>query len=325
MKAIVHRTYGSADVLTLEDVDRPVVGENVALVRVLAASVNPVDWHYMTGTPYIARLNAGLRRPKTHIRGSDVAGRIEAVGDAVAGFQSGDEVFGVCGGSFAEYVRVSPKSMVSKPANLTFEQAAAVPIAALTALQGLRDKGKLRAGQKVLINGAAGGVGTFAVQIAKAMGADVTGVCSTPNVDLVRSLGASHVIDYTKDDFVQGNTRYDVMLDNVGNRSLSQCRSVLGPKGIYVPVGAPKKGRVLGATKRLVRTICYFALVSQKAAPFIAKTTSADLTALRDLLESGQVVPVVDRTYALSETPDALRYLEQGHVRGKLVVTMPQP
>lgn len=321
MKAIVQHRYGSADVLELREVDLPAVGDDAVLLRVHAASVNPLDWHYMTGTPYITRLEAGLRQPKQGIRGADVAGVVEAVGKTVTDFHVGDEVFGATSGSFAEYVCVSKKSLVGKPASLSFEQAAAAPIAALTALQGLRDKGKVRPGQKVLINGAAGGVGTYAVQIAKDLGAEVTGVCSTGNIDLVRSLGADHVIDYTKDDFAAGEMRYDVLLDNVGNRSLSACKRALNHKGFYVPVGAPKKGRVLGPVKRLVRTLCFFALASQKTGPFLATVTKADLTVLSELMESGKVVSVIDRRYRLSQTPDALRYLELGHARGKIIIT----
>ena len=291
------------------------------LIRVRAAAVNPVDWHDMTGTPYIARLQTGLRKPKRATIGTDVAGTVEAVGTKVARVRPGDEVFGGALGSLAEYATAADK-VASKPANLTFEQAASVPIAALTALQALRDKGKLHSGQTVLINGAAGGVGTFAVQIAKALGAEVTGVCSTANVDMVTSLGADHVVDYTKDDFAAGTARFDVMLDNVGNRTLSDCRRVLQPKGIYVIVGGPKKGRLLGPAGRMVKAFVVFLFAGQKAAPMLAKINHADLAVLADMLASGTITPVIDRTYPLADTADALRHLEGGHTKGKLVVTI---
>ncbi len=321
MKAITHNRYGGPDVLKLEVVDMPVVSDGKVLVRVLAASLNPADWHFMSGTPYLIRLQAGLRTPKRSIQGIDFAGRVEAVGKDVTQFQSGDEVFGGSGGSFAEYICVSENSIVKKPANVTFEHAAAVPIAAMTALQGLRDKGRLQPGQKVLINGAAGGVGTFAVQIAKALGAEVTGVCSTRNVEMVRSLGSDHVIDYKLEDFAAGNSRYDLLIDNVGNRSLRTCRSVLSPKGIYVVVGGPKNGNWVGPITHLAKAIFAFMFVSQRAVPFIAKQTKADLLVLKELLELGKIRSVIDRRFDLKDTADAFRYLELGHTQGKIIIT----
>ena len=323
MRAIVQHQYGSPSVLELREIDPPSVdGDERVLIRVRAAAVNPVDWHDMTGTPYIARLQAGLRRPKRATIGTDVSGIVEAVGSKVTRVRPGDEVFGGALGSLAELTTAAEDKIAAKPANVTFEQAASVPIAALTALQALRDKGKLQAGQKVLINGAAGGVGTFAVQIAKALGAEVTGVCSTANVDMVTSLGADHVVDYTKDDFAAGAARFDVMLDNVGNRTLSDCRRVLQPKGIYVIVGGPKKGRLLGPAGRMVKALVVFSFVGQKAAPMLAKINHDDLSVLADMLASGTITPVIDRTYALADTADAMRHLEGGHTRGKLVVTI---
>jgi NADPH:quinone reductase-like Zn-dependent oxidoreductase len=268
------------------------------------------------------RLIVGLRKPRRQIPGVDLAGTVESVGGNVTRFKPGDEVFGAGEGSCAEFVAAREDRIAHKPAELTFEQAAAVPVAAITAVQGVRDHGKVEAGQKVLINGAAGGVGTFAVQIAKALGAEVTGVCSTHNVDKIRTIGADHVVDYTKGDFVEDGQRYDVMIDNVGNRSLSNCRRVLVRDGIYVAITGPKEGRVLGPIPRLIRTIVYFKFVSQKVASYTAKLTSAELLRLRELLESGRIVPVIERTYSLSEVPDAMRYLGTGHARGKLVIKL---
>jgi NADPH:quinone reductase-like Zn-dependent oxidoreductase len=322
MKAIVYRKYGTPDVLSLQDVDPPVVGDDEVLVRVHAASLNPLDWHFTTGTPYLMRLMVGLRTPKRNIPGVDLAGTVESVGSNVARLKPGDEVFGFGVGSCAEFVAAREDRIAHKPADLTFEQAAAVPVAAVTALQGLRDHGKVEAGQKVLINGAAGGVGTFAVQIAKALRAEVTGVCSTHNVDTIRSIGADHVVDYTKDDFVESGQRYDVMIDNVGNRSLSDCRKMLARDGICVVIGGPKEGRVLGPIPRLVRTLVYFKFVSQKVASYTAKASSEELLHLCEFLESGQVVPVIERTYNLNDVPEAMRYLGTGHARGKLVINL---
>jgi NADPH:quinone reductase-like Zn-dependent oxidoreductase len=268
------------------------------------------------------RLTAGLHRPKRNIPGVDLAGTVESVGGNVTRFKPGDAVFGFGVGSCAEFAAAREDRLAPRPIELTFEQAAAIPVAAVTALQGLRDHGKVEAGQKVLINGAAGGVGTFAVQIAKALGAEVTGVCSTRNVDTIRSIGADHVIDYTKDDFVESGRRYDVMIDNVGNRSLSDCRKVLARDGVFVVIGGPKEGRLLGPIPRFIRTLVYFRFVSQKAVSYIARASGEELLHLRGFLESGQVVPVIERTYSLNEVPEAMRYLGTGHARGKLVINL---
>jgi len=323
MKAVVYCDYGSADVLELEDVERPTPADDQVLVRVHAASLNPLDWHYMRGTPYIMRLEAGLRKPKVIRLGVDFAGTVEAAGARVTRFKRGDQVFGGRTGALAEYVTVREDGAVAlTPASLTFEQAAAVPIAGVTALQGLRDKGKLEPGQKVLINGASGGVGTFAVQIAKAFGANVTGVCSTRNVEMVRSLGADQVVDYTKADFTRNGERYDVMLDNVGNHSLSASRRVLAPKGKYVMVGGSNDAKWLGPLGRVISAAVVSRFVSQDMGFFLANLNQADLTILADLMQAGKVTPVIDRRYKLSEVPAAIRYLEEGHARGKVVITM---
>jgi NADPH:quinone reductase-like Zn-dependent oxidoreductase len=326
MKALVYEAYGSpADVLQLREVERPVVADDEVLVRVHATSVNPVDWHTLTGDPYIARLQAGLRKPKSGALGVDYAGTVEAVGAGVTRFQPGDEVFGGKNGAFAEYVCVrEERAVVLKPANVTFEQAAAVPVAALTALQGLRDKGKLQAGHKVLINGASGGVGTFAVQIAKSFGAEVTGVCSTRNVDIVRSIGADHVIDYTQEDFTLSGQRYDLMLDIAGNRSWSECTRVLADKATLVVVGGPKGGHHWLGPLRHFGGVWLASLVgSRRVVLFLAKFDKADLVVLAQLLEAGTVTPVIDRRYALSEVPEALTYLGDGHAQGKVVIAVP--
>ena len=326
MKAIVYRSYGSPDVLRLEELEKPVPNDFQLLVRVRAAAVNPLDWHYMEGTPYIARLlEFGLLAPKNTRLGVDYAGTVEAVGKNVSEFKPGDDVFGGKTGAFAEYICVlADRSVVLKPANLTFEQAASVPVAALTALQGLRDKGKVQPGQKVLINGASGGVGTFAVQIAKSFGADVTGVCSTRNLDLVRSLGADQVIDYTQEDFTKGGRRYDVILDNVANHSLSEIRRVLNPKGIYVLIGGGglNDGRWIGPLIRPIKALLLSPFVSQDMGMMLAQQNQKDLTFLGDLMRAGKVTPVIDRRYTLREVPEAIRYLEQGHARGKVVITL---
>jgi NADPH:quinone reductase-like Zn-dependent oxidoreductase len=328
MKAIVYHNFGSPDILRLEEIEKPVPNDNQVLVRVRAASVNPLDWHYMEGTPYIIRLlGIGLFKPKEKRLGVDYAGTVEAVGKnpAAAGqFKPGDEVFGGRTGAFAEYVCVlADRAIVLKPANLTFEEAASVPIAGITALQGLRDKGKVQPGQKVLINGASGGVGTFAVQIAKSMGADVTGVCSTRNVDLVRSIGADHVIDYTKEDFAKSAQRYDVMYDTVGNRSLLECRRVLTPKGKAVMIGGggPGDQGLIGPLVGPIKLLMLSPFVSQEMGTFLAELNQKDLTFLADLMESGKVTPVIDKRYKLSELPQAIEYLEQGHARGKVIIT----
>jgi NADPH:quinone reductase-like Zn-dependent oxidoreductase len=323
MKAIVQNTYGSADVLELRDIDKPHIGDDEVLVRVHAAGVDQGVWHMMTGMPYLIRIMGyGLRAPKTRVPGMDVAGRVEAVGKNVTRFQAGDEVFGICEGSFAEYARVKEDKIAPKPANLSFEQAAAVPVSALTALQGLRDHGEVRAGHRVLIIGASGGVGTFAVQLAKAFGAEVTGVCSTTKVDLVQSIGADHVIDYTREDITQTGQLYDVILDIGGNRRLSLLRRALTPRGTLVIVGGEKGGRWIGGVDRPLRGLMLSPFVCHRIRFFVAMGRKEDLQVLTDLIEAGKVTPVIDRTYPLSEAPDAIRYLEEGHARGKLVITV---
>ena len=325
MKAIVYCDYGLPN-LKLQEIEKPTPADDQLLVRVRAASVNPYDWHFVEGTPKIMRLmGVGLRKPKDTRLGVDFAGTVEAVGKNVTQFKPGDDVFGGRGGAFAEYVCPRAyRAVAIKPANITFEQAASVNIAGITALQALRDKGKVQAGQKVLINGASGGVGTFAVQIAKSLGADVTGVCSTKNVDLVRSLGADHVIDYTKEDFAKGEQRYDVILDNVPNHSLSECRRILNPNGKYVMIGGggPNDSRWIGPFGRVINTMILSPFVSQKMGMMMADTSQKDLTILGDLIQSGKVKPVIDRTYKLSEVPAAIAYLEEGHARGKVVITV---
>jgi len=321
MKAAIYTRYGPPDVLQIKDVEKPVPKDNEVLIRVRAASVNPLDWHFMRGTPYFLRMMTGLRKPKDKRLGVDVAGQVEAVGRNVTQLKPGDEVFGACRGAFAEYACTSESALVMKPYNVTFEQAASVPVAAFTALQGLRDKGHLQPGQKVLINGAAGGVGTFAVQIAKSFGADVTGVCSTRNVDMVRSIGADRVIDYTQEDFTQSGQRYDLIFDCVGNHSLSACRRVLNPKGTYIAVGGPG-GWWLDPLARMLRTLVLSWFVSQKLVMFLAKPSKEDLTIIGQLMEAGKVAPVIDKRYSLSEVPEAIRYLEEGHARGKVVITL---
>jgi NADPH:quinone reductase-like Zn-dependent oxidoreductase len=276
----------------------------------------------MRGTPYFIRIMTGLRQPKATRLGVDVAGQVEAVGRNVTLFKPGDEVFGLCRGAFAEYACTSESAFVTKPANATFEQAASVPLAALTALQGLRDSGRIQSGQKVLINGASGGVGTFAVQIAKAFGADVTGVCSTRNVDMVRSTGADRVIDYTKKDFTQGGQHYDLILDTVGNHSLSACRRVLSATGRCVMVGGTNDGHWIGPMAGPLKALVLSPFVSQKFVTLLAKPKKGDLAIIRDLVEAGKVTPVIDRRYRLSEVPDAIRYLEEEHARGKVVITV---
>jgi NADPH:quinone reductase-like Zn-dependent oxidoreductase len=324
MKAIVYCDYGVPN-LNLQEIEKPTPADDQLLVRVHAASVNPLDWHFVEGTPYIARFffGMGARKPKDTRLGVDFAGAVEAVGKNVTKFKPGDEVFGGRDGAFADYVCVrEARAVALKPANVTFEQAASVPIAAITALQGLRDKGKVQAGQKVLINGASGGVGTFAVQIAKSYGAEVTGVCSTRNLDLVRSLGADHVIDYTKEDFAKSGNRYDVILDNVGTQPLAKFRSALNPKGICVMIGGggPNDGRWVGPMARPIKALMLSPFVSQKFEMMLAELNHNDLAFLADLMQSGKVKPVIDRTYKLSEAPEAIKYVEQGHARGKVVI-----
>jgi NADPH:quinone reductase-like Zn-dependent oxidoreductase len=325
MKAIVYSDYGLSN-LKLENIEKPTPNDDQILVKVRAASINPYDWHFVEGTPYIMRMmGVGLRKPKDIQLGVDFAGTVEAVGKNVTQFKPGDDVFGGRGGAFAEYVcRRAEGAVALKPANLTFEQAASVNIAGITALQALRDKGKVQPGQKVLINGASGGVGTFAVQIAKSLGADVTGVCSTRNVDLVRSLGADHVIDYTKEDFAKGEQRYDAILDNVPNHSLSECRRILTPNGKYVMIGGggPNDSRWIGPFGRVIKTLVMSPFMSQKMGMMMADANHDDLTILADMMQSGKVKPVIDRTYKLSEVPAAIAYLEEGHARGKVVITV---
>jgi NADPH:quinone reductase-like Zn-dependent oxidoreductase len=322
MQAIVQDQYGSADVLELRDTDKPGIGDDEVLVRVHAASIHVGDWILMTGEPYVMRMATGLRRPKNPVPGTDVAGTIEAVGKDVQRLRPGDEVFGFCTGAFAEYAHASEDQFVLKPANLTFEQAAAVGVSATTALQLLRDDGKVKPGQKVLINGASGGVGTFAVQIAKAFGAEVTGVTSTRNVDLVRSIGADHVIDYTKEDFTAAGPRYDLILDNVGNHSMARTRRALTPDGTLISNGGGHAG---GKLARTVRAMLVSMFVRQQATPTVKTQNHDDLIALKAMVEAGKVTPVIDRTYALPETPKAIDHVATGHARGTVVLTVAQP
>ena len=322
MKAITYTAYGPPDVLQITEVAKPTPKDDEVLIRIRAASINPLDWHFMRGSPYLMRIASGLRKPKETRLGVDVAGHVEAVGKNVTQFQPGDAVFGVCRGAFAEYRCAAENKLVLKPANLTFEQAAAVPVAAISALQGLRDKGQIQRGQKVLINGAAGGVGTFAVQIAKSFGAEVTGVCSTRNLDLVRSIGAHHAIDYMQEDFTKSGLRYDLILDTVGNHSLADCRRALTAAGTLVLIGGPNKGRWLGPLTGLLKAVALSRFVSQKLRPLLAHSNKDDLIVLWELLAAGKVTPVIDRSYALSDVPEAIRYLEAGHASGKVVITM---
>jgi len=320
VKAVVCTTYGSPRV---EEIEKPAPNDDEVLVRVRASSVNPADWHTMTGTPYIARLTFGLRRPKEERLGTDFAGTVEAVGKDVTQFRPGDDVFGGRSGAFAEYVCVrEDRAVVPKPANVTFEQVAAVPIAAITALQGLRDKGRIRPGHRVLINGASGGVGTFAVQIAKDFGAEVTAVCSTRNVETARSLGADHVVDYTQEDFTRSDRRYDLILDIAGNRPWSKTKRVLEPGATLVMVGGPKTNRMLGPLGRVLRMSLASLRGSRRAVFFIAKLNKADMVALQELLEAGKVTSVIDRRYELDEIADAFRYVAEGHAQGKIVLAV---
>ena len=321
MKAILHERYGRPDVLELRDVDKPTIGDDQVLVRVHASSVNPVEWYGVSG-PYFARFGNGMRRPKDQTVGADLAGVVEAVGRDVTQFEPGDEVFGVSGGSWAEYTIAREERLAKKPDNLSFEEAAAVPVAAVTALQALRDKGQVQAGQKVLINGASGGVGTFAIQLAKLFGADVTAVCSTGNVEQARSLGADRVVDYTKDDFTKLGIRHDVLLDIAGNRSFLATRKVLTPEAAYVLVGGRMTYRGLGPLPHVGGTILKSKGRGQTVKFFVAEVTTENLTYLGELIDSGKVKPVVERTYPLNEAPEALAYLGEGHARGKLVITV---
>jgi NADPH:quinone reductase-like Zn-dependent oxidoreductase len=325
MKAIVYRCYGTPEVLKLEEIAKPTPADDRVLVRVQAASVNPLDWHFMRGKPYIVRPMAGVGKPDSILLGSDFAGTVEAVGKSVTRFKPGDEVFGDRDGAFGEYVSVRENgAMALKPGNMSMEQAAAVPIAGITALQALRDKGKIQAGQKVLINGASGGVGTFAVQIAKTYGADVTGVCSTRNVDMVRSIGADHVIDYTKEDFTQGSARYDLIIDNVGSHTLSEYRRVLTPNGALIMVGGPSDNSWLGPMTTAVKAYFVAPFVSQKLIFMLADANHDDLDVLRDLMQAGKLTPVIDRRYKLADTAQAIGYLEQGHAKGKVIIDVDQ-
>jgi len=320
MKAIVHTKYGSPDVLRLEEVEKPAPKKDEVLVKIHAASTNPYDWHSMRGSPVFVRFISGLLKPKNKFLGVDLAGQVEAVGPNVNRFNVGDEVFGMSRGAFLEYVSTREVNLVLKPPNLSFDEAAAVPTAGLTALQCLRDQGDIQSGQKVLINGASGGVGPFAVQIAKSFGADVTGVCSTRNVDIVRSIGANQVIDYTQEDFTQNGEPYDLILDNVGNRSLSEVKRILDPNGTYI-----LNGYNLALMMRLMLQSRLSGSEGQRMInAALTRTNQSDLEYLRELLEAGEVVPVIDRRYPLSETPEAIRYLEKGHARGKVIITMGQ-
>ena len=322
MKAYMHRCYGSPDVLTLEDVAKPEPGHNELLVRVHAASVNPYDWHDMRGSPYFMRLGSGFGRPKDPRLGADFAGTVEAVGKDVSRFQSGDRVFGGAAGAFGQYVTIAEdRGVALLPAGVAFEQAAAMPIAAISALQALRDKGKLQAGQKVLINGASGGVGTFAVQIAKSYGADVTGVCSTRNVEMVRSIGADHVIDYKTEDYTEGDTRYDLIVDMVGNHSLFANRRVLNPGGTLVMVGG-QGGDWLGPLMRPIGAVLLSPFVDETLVMLLARMDGGDLAELAGLMESGDVTSVIDKRYPLAELPEAIRYSETGRARGKIIVNV---
>jgi NADPH:quinone reductase-like Zn-dependent oxidoreductase len=325
MKAIVYCDYGTAEVLKLEEIEKPTPADDELLVRVRAAAVNPLDWHYMRGTPYIMRAATGLRKPKVIRLGVDFAGTVEAVGKNVTRFKAGDDVFGGRTGAFAEYITVRDSRAVAlKPPGVTFEQAASVPIAALTALQGVRDHAKIQPEQKVLINGASGGVGTFAVQLAKSYGADVTGVCSTRNLEMVRSIGADRVIDYTQEDYTEGEERYDVIIDNVGNHPLLANKRVLNPDGKYIQIGGggPDDGKWIGPLASPVKMLVLSPFVSQELRLFIAQLTPEDLALMGELMQSGKVTPVIDRRYPLSEVPAAIAYLEEGHARGKVIITV---
>jgi len=321
VKAIVQVQYGSPDVLTLKDVDKPVVKDDQVLVRVNAAAINIADWHLLRGVPYAMRLASGLLKPKREIPGLDVVGEVEVTGENVEQFRPGDEVFGWCRGAFAEYACAAETNLLPKPANLTFEQAAAVGDSAFTALAAVRDQGKVQPGHTVLINGASGGVGTFAVQIAKALGANVTGVCGSRNVDMVRSIGADQVIDYAKEDFTQAGQRYDVMLDLVGSRSLSDCRRALTPRGTYVVVGVKDMGRWFGLGRQ-TKALLLSPFVRQRMRVFVVRHNREDLAVLKELVEAGKVAPVIDRRYTLREVPEALRYQGEGHSQGKIVIAV---
>ena len=322
MKAITYRCYGSPDVLEFADVEKPTPADDEVLVKVVAASVNPYDWHFMRGSPYIMRLMSGLGAPNDTSFGVDFAGTVEAVGRNARRFKPGDEVFGAAGGAFAEYVTVrEDRGVVLKPANITFEQAASVPIAAITALQALRDKGKIKPGNKVLINGASGGVGTFAVQIARSFGAEVTGVCSTRNVEMVRSIGADHVFDYKKEDYTMSGKQYDLIIDMVGNHGLLANRRVLSSDGTMVIVGGPK-GNWIGPLLGLIKAPVLSLFVGQEFINLLAEIHKDDLVLLGDLMQTGKVTPVIDKRYRLSEVPAAIGYSEEGHAQGKIIINL---
>lgn len=322
MQAMTQDTYGSPDVMQLKDIDVPTLAADEVLIRVRAAGVNIADWAIMHGLPYIARPVYGLRKPRVAVRGTDVAGVVEAIGATVTRFRIGDEVFGWTSGSYAEFAAVSQEALAHKPANLTFEQAAAVPMAGLVALQAVRDHGKVGPGSRVLINGASGGIGTFAVQIAKALGAEVTGVTSTRNLDLVRSIGADHVIDYTTEDFTAGGRQYDVILDNVSNRSLADLRAALAPNGVLIPNGGNFSNRWLASGGRIVRALVVFSVRSQRLGNFLVAMRQADLEVLKAMIEAGTVTPVMDRTYPLRDLPRAMHHVGSGHARGKVVISV---
>lgn len=325
MKAIVYHEYGPPDVLRCEEIEKPTPGDSELLLRVRAAALNPYDWHFMRGEPYGIRLMSGLGKPKNKRLGADVAGVVETVGRSVTQFKPGDAVYGLCQGAFGEYVCTAESKLVKKPDGMTFEQAASIPIAGLTALQSLRDKGKIQPGQRVLVNGASGGVGTFGVQIAKAFGANVTGVTSTRNVELVRSIGADDVIDYTKQDFTKGTQRFDLILDCVGNHSFSEYCRVLNPGGKIIGAGGKTDNWMLEPIGRMISTAVQSLFVSQKQVSIFAKMNQADLLAINELLTSGKVTPVIDRRYELDDLPEGMRYLEEGHARGKVVIVIEGP
>jgi NADPH:quinone reductase-like Zn-dependent oxidoreductase len=326
VKAIVRDTYGSPDILELTDIDKPEPADDEVLLRVHAASVNPADWHFLRGVPYIARMQFGLRKPKDRVLGCDVAGHIEAVGKNVTMLQSGEEVFGspfMHGlGAFAEWVCISEDLLAQKPAALSFEEVAAVPLAASTALQGLRDQGRIEPGHKVLIIGASGGVGTFAVQIAKSFDAEVSGVCSTTNVEMVRSLGAEHVIDYTVEDFIHSGQNYDLIFQLAGTLSPSECRRVLTSSGTLILSSGESEGRWIGPVDRVIKALVLSGFVSQKMASFTVNPNREDLQLLKQFIDDGTLTPVIDRTYTLAEVPEAIRYLEEGHARGKVLISV---
>jgi len=323
MKAIVQSVYGSADVLEFVDIDKPLVGDDDVLLRVHAAGLHIGDWHVMTGLPYMLRfVGFGLRVPNVRVRGIDVAGKVDSVGKNVTEFRAGDDVFGTCNGAFAEYARAPAGNLAHKPTRLTFVQAAAVPTSSFAAVQALRDRGEIRTGQQVLIVGATGGVGAFAVQIAKSFGAEVTGVCSTAAMERVQALGADHVIDYTQEDFARGDRRYDLILDTGGNRSLADLRRALSPRGTLVLIGGEGGNRVMGSTGKWIQALLLSPFVNQKLRPLSTTPNRKDLLFVKELIEAGRLMPVIDRTFALSEVPDAFRFLEKGHGRGKVVITV---